>query len=556
VAACTFDPSGPGINRDADTPQTDGAVMADAAPPPTADVRFVSVTANVTQLQPGLYGIEIVAVLRNDLAIDITSVVASLSFSDGTNDRAGDFRWRDFDMREGVMVSQPATVGTGTEATYRFKLDALPWAIPPGPILINGTAAFDAGGSVFSATPLDPPLSLDFITIPPPIVVTTVDDENDDNSTISFREAVQQAIASPGFDRIVFDPSEFPPGGNTVSTLDEQNGELPSLDGTGGDLVIDGRGADFTLAVDSNWESPEGRYGLRLNGGSLVISNIGFRDMGYNYRDEGDLSGNNCGASGSQLEGGAIRVDGGTLVMDNNTFADPNVDERNCYAALVRIEGGSGHRVVNNLWTDQSMDSVFIDADTIEVSGNVMNAGSNTSKVDECIYVNTQGGSDLWIVGNLCVDMEYSGVIARGSDSGTLYVVNNTFVRNGLMSLSAVRREQGNRPVVLRNNVYISNNPAAIRADNSGTGFDIAYELVTGSTLCDSTCPSAAVDSGSIITTSNPMVVNSSGSTLADFTPQPGSPLINSGIDWLDRNGSAPGHHQGTGPDRGAVELP
>jgi len=176
------------------------------------------------------------------------------------------------------------------------------------------------------------------------------------------------------------------------------------------------------------------------------------------------------------------------------------------------------------------------------------------SKDDECIFVNTQGGHDLWITGNVCVDMEFSAVIARGTDAGTLYVVNNTFVREGHVGLSAVRREQGARPVVLRNNAYLANAPTALAPDLTGTGFDIAFETVSGSPLCTS-CTSATIDAASVADVADPMVANQAGVRPDDFTPRAGSPLVDSGTDLLDRNGTAPGRFTGAGPDRGAIEA-
>ena len=42
----------------------------------------------------------------------------------------------------------------------------------------------------------------------------------------------------------------------------------------------------------------------------------------------------------------------------------------------------------------------------------------------------------------------------------------------------------------------------------------------------------------------------------ASYTPGPASPAIDSGEDWLDRNGKKPGHYDGSGADRGASEAP
>ncbi|MEM9490916.1 MAG: hypothetical protein AAGC55_17340, partial [Myxococcota bacterium] len=552
LTGCSFNPS---VSSDNGDSGDESDSTPDAGPPPTAEVRFVSVTPDVSELRPGQYGIEVTAVLTNELAVPITEVAVSLSFEDRDGSRSGDFYWRDFDRREGMMDVQPTEVAAGGEATFRFKVDALASLAGSGTVEIHAVASFMVEDTERSATRLDPPQSLELDLPNEPIVVNNPADEEDDDDQISLREALQQALETPGLDRIVFDPSVFPPGGDQGTVLNTDLGELPTLDDEGGaDIVIDGSGAGFYLALDDSWEESDGRYGLRIDGGNVVIHGIEFRNMGYNYEYQASVETNNCG-NGDVRQGGAIWVDKGTLIVDSNTFIDPDVAERNCYAASIRLEGGSGHRILRNRWTDTSMDSLFIDTRMIEVSDNIMDAGSDPDKTDECIYVNSQGGEDLWITGNLCVDQEYSGVIARGDNNGTLYVVNNTFVRNGLEGLSAVRREQNLRPVILRNNVYVSNNPAAINPGNNGISFDIAYEAVVASEVCQS-CIEATLDSDSILNPTDLRLNNPEGTTPDDLTPSVDSPLVDSAIDWLDRNGRSPGRYSGQGPERGAVERP
>ncbi|HEY5924769.1 MAG TPA: right-handed parallel beta-helix repeat-containing protein, partial [Kofleriaceae bacterium] len=401
-----------------------------------------------------------------------------------------------------------------------------------------------------SATPLATPLALQYIGINAPIVVNLATDERDGDPQLSLREALENATNAPGPDRIVFDPAVFPAG--TVVTLSNTLGELPPISS---DLVIDATGASVTLAVTSAWQSPTGRYGLRIVGGSVAVAGLTFRNFAFNYLDEMITpTGNNCGASGAQLEGGAIRIDGGTVVLDSNRFEDPAVAERNCYAASVRIHGGTRHRIVGNTWTQQVMDSVFVAASVVEIADNVMITPTNPDRDDEGVYISSQGGADLWIVGNLIVDNEYSGVRAGGTDAGKLYIVNNTFVRNGRTSLSALRRDAATRPMILRNNLYVANNPTAILADNNGVGFDIAYEAVVGSPLCTG-CGSAMIDMPTIAMPANAGVENQAGTTREDFTPSVGSPLVDTATPWLDRNGTAPRRYSGTGQERGAIET-
>jgi hypothetical protein len=515
------------------------------APPVTTKVYFVSVTSNVTTIRPGRYGIAVTAVLRNELDVEITDVATALTFG---GDRGGQFMFRDADRRDGVMTPQPATVPAGGEATYQFSVDALPW-LAPSDAQLNGSATFLASGVPLSAMPAAAPFALPYTGVNAPIVVTTAIDQDNTDAQVSFREALIAAAAASGPDVIVFDPTVLPP--DTVIALSETLGALAPITT---DVVIDG--GDVTLAVDSSWQTPEGRYGLRITAGTVVIANLTFRNFAFNYRNELiTTTGGNCGASNTQLEGGAIRVDGGTLILERNRFEDPDVAERNCYAASVRLHGGSGHRILRNRWTQQVMDSIFVAAPTREITDNVMISPANPDRDDEGIYVLAQGGADLWIVGNLIVDQEFSGIVAGGSDGGKLYVINNTLARNGRVSSAGARR-QGTRSVTFRNNVYVANNPSAILSDNNGVGLDIAYETIAGGSLCAGTCNSAVIDASSLLMPADPGVENVAGSTRPDFTPLTTSPLVGTGTPFLDRNGGAPGYFSGTGPERGAIELP
>ena len=518
-------------------------------PPNLTEVRFTSVTASQAVLRPGYYGISVTAVLRNDLATQITGVRASLTFRDGAADRAGDFRWRDADAREGVMAAQPATVPAGGEATFRFIVDARPSAVGPGPILLGGEATFLLDGASRSAAPLDPPTPLPYATLRAPIVVTTATDEDNGDANISFREAIKLANSNSGFDRIVFSPTVFPPGNTTPAFLNAGFGEIPAVNG---DLVIDGSGAGFILAVTAFWRSSS-RYGLRLQSGTLVVHGLTFQDLGEGYPDE-ILTTNNCG-TGNQGEGGAIRVDNGTLILDGNRFSDPNVTERNCYAASVRIHGGTNHRILRNTWTSLSMDALYIDAATREVTDNVIDGSAALDKGDDSIFIARQGNTDLWLVGNLCVDQEFSGVAVsdmKGTDTGTLHVVNNTFVRERNIAV----RQSAARRVELHNNAYLSNQTAAIASDLTGTNLRISHEAESSNPMFCMGCDNAMIQIPTNLTGVNLNLVNEAGAMPADLTPRADSPLVGSGTDLVDRNGSAPGHFNGQGSERGAFELP
>jgi hypothetical protein len=202
------------------------------------------------------------------------------------------------------------------------------------------------------------------------------------------------------------------------------------------------------------------------------------------------------------------------------------------------------------------MDALFIDAATREVTDNVIDGSALAAKADDCIFVARQGNTDLWIVGNLCVDQEFTGVAVsdlRGTDTGAIYIVNNTFARN---ASSGIRHSAVNRRVELHNNVYQANMPAAIYSDQSGTNLRISHEAESGNPMFCGMCANAMIQTQTDVSGASLDLENAAGATPAALTPRTGSPLVDSGTDLVDRNGSAPGRYNGAGPERGAFELP
>ena len=527
-AACSFHAqAAPGDGAPADVP---GDSPVDA-PPATPDVHFTSVTSSAAALQPGLYGIAVDAVLQNDLDTPITDVQANLGFGGG---RGAQFYYRDVDRRDGATaMPQPTMVAAHASATFHFIVDAQSNCVPPGPVPVNGIATFFDGTATLSATPLATPLSLPFVALNAPIVVDTATDENTANATTSLREAIALANTQPGLDRITFDPTLA----TATIMLDRTLGQLPTISS---DLVIDGNGV--MLRVDQTWQTMPGLYGIKITGGTVVISGLKFKGMAYNYKLE-DVSTNNCGL-GDVSDGGAILITGGTLILDGNRFDDAGVPEKNCYAAALRIEGGTGHRIVRNSFAAEVMDTMNISANVREVSDNTMSSSADPTAGDDGIFVSSQGNSELWITGNTFVDKEYDGVYAGGGDAGDLYLINNTFVRTGLVANGAVGRSNA-RTIHSRNNIFLDDSPAGFVANNAGALFDIAYDEAFGNPLC-SGC--TTVTPTNILTT-DPMLDT-------NLAPGAGSPAIDSGEDWLDRNGKKPGHTNGSGADRGATETP
>ena len=158
----------------------------------TSEVHFTSVTSSASELQPGLYGIAVDAVLQNDLDTPITGVEANLNFGGG---RGSQFYYRDVDRRDGSgAVPQPTMVAAHASATFHFIVDAQSNCVPPGPVPVNGAATFFDGTATMSATPLATPPELPFAALNPPIVVDTATDENTANTTTSLREAIALAI--------------------------------------------------------------------------------------------------------------------------------------------------------------------------------------------------------------------------------------------------------------------------------------------------------------------------------------------------------------------------
>lgn len=536
LSACKFDPPSGG-------PPSDAATDA----PIASIVQFVSVTSSAAMLRPGHYGIEVEAVLRNGLTEAITNVRPTLSFQQGAMDRGAMFRWREADRRDpGLLSLNPTIVEAGADATFRFRVDALAHAALDAPIQIDGVADFDAAGGTHAAAPLAAPFTVPFETLRAPIVVNTATDEVNGSSDTSFRDALVRANATAGLDRIVFDPAVFPPDAPRDYVLDPTLNEMPPING---DLVIDGSGAGFVIVAPAT-AGESGFTTLRLVNGTMVVSGIGFRDLAFQYP-----SGPGCGGPAEAQRGGAIWAQGGTVIVDGNRFSDPTVPERGCHGASVRIDGGSGHRVLNNHWTDQTMDAVLVKAPTIEVSGNVMNSGiaGGIGRTDDGIVVEALGNRDLWVIGNLFVDHQFSGILAAGPNDGVLHVVNNTFVRNREHAVRRTGMGPQQRRVVMVNNAHFDNAPETVFGQGNASGLEISYDLRSTSNMLCVMCPNATVDTATV-QAADLRFMNAAGITLEDFNATAGSPLIDSGRDLLDRNGSTPGRFHGSGPDRGAVE--
>ena len=547
VGACSFSGGG---NKAADAGPDAAIVEIDAAPA-LAGVHFVSVKLLETPtLRAGVYGVTVEAVLENELEEPITDVRVSLRFFDDDIDRGSFFRWRSFDRRDGTDRTQPTTIAPGETATFRFKLDVLPFFDLATPVEVDGVAAFLVENTAASAVGLEAPTLIPVLELNTIVVDTFLDNTGVDGTT-SLRDAIETARGSFEPDRIVFDRTVFPPKSRTAINFDVGLGPFPLIDMAGGDLIIDGGDARVELAVDNTWDENLS-YAFELDGPSLIISNVAFRNWAFNYPVV-DLSSDNCGPAGTtQAEGGALLVNLGTLILDGNRFADPDVPERDCYATTVRLYGGDGHRIINNEFTDQATDSIVVSAPTFEISHNIFDAVGNVSNSDDAVLFAAGLDDTFWVVGNVFIDLETSGVLLTQVPDATVYIVHNTFVR---MAQSAIFRLSTDGGVILRNNLFVNNAPTALGFDgnNNGNGFDVDYDHLRGNARCGG-CANLTV--GPSNNSGPPGLMNIDGTTRADFIPVVGSSLIDSGIDWIDRNGRTPRRFNGTGPDRGAIEVP
>lgn len=523
-------------------------------PTPALDVYFTSITASETQIGPGQFDIIVHATLVNDSDYLLNDLYVTLSFDDGTNDRTADFEQREPDLREGVMSQPDRFLAAQSSATFDFVVHTTAGLWGPGPISIQGAATFTRNSTTLSAQPSQTPGSFDLIPMNAPIVVAITDDENDGNygNDTSLREAIMLANSAAGADRIVFDPATFPvatPGRIVLTDA------LPTIDGSTGIAVIDAQGAGVEIAVDPSLNNSD-LYAMTIVA-PAVIRGLRFMDVANLHEYQPSISGDNCG-DGSQVDGGAIHVqDGSGAIIDGNYFDDSNVLERNCYGALVRFLGGDSHRLLRNEFVQQVMDSVYVNAaGIVEIRDNIMKAHTDNDSSDEGVYIEDLQDNDVWIIGNVIVYQEYSGIATIGNtDQGNVYLLHNTFAHNGIAALNAFRRSNGaNRDLYFRNNVFISNNPGAV-AIGAGDNSDIAYETIPSSEqYCNPACGSATVDGASFVSPSGTFVADDTGREWSDWTPTAGSVLVDSAADLLDRNGASPGRYQGTGPDRGAIE--
>lgn len=511
-------------------------------------MRFTSFSASATSLRPGQFGVIVTAVLLNAGATPIDEVYATLAFTDASGSRATEIDHREADLREGPAFGPPParSMVAGTSLTLTFNMDVMPWA-QTADFQVNATATFVRGGDLFSATPAVTPLDIALPDLTEHLVTETVDEDdgNGGGNDLSLREALL-AAQTAGVHRIRFDPAAFPASAPGRITIADGLGALPPISQT---VILDGHDAGVEIFADDS-NSNDRRFGLDLRGPGIVVSEIRFIHPSVFFPIETLTP--NCGQnSPTGGNGEAIHAEGAAqdVVLFRNVFYDgPTVFERSCYPALVRFFAGTGHRIIGNDFYDIAMDAIYVsNAAVKEISGNrVAAAAGNETIADEGVFVADLNG-ELFVVGNLIVDQEFAGVVS-GEGPETMYLLHNTIVRS---RGNAVNRQGGTpRPLYLRNNVFIANDPENINGDASTLDYDFELILDLNDGYCTTGC--TAVNDNLAV---DPQVAMVSSNSWAAMTPLAGSPAIDSGVPLIDRNGAAPGRFHGLGPDRGAVET-
>jgi PKD repeat protein len=130
------------------------------------------------------------------------------------------------------------------------------------------------------------------------------------------------------------------------------------------------------------------------------------------------------------------------------------------------VRGGSEAFVLRGLGGDNSNQDVVLDSNDVHGNG----AGSKQGAITV-----GQGSARTWVVNNLVRDNEGNGILLEGSGApgdDTVYIVNNTVLRNGYNGLRVTRK----RLVYLVNNLVVGNGTAEVK----GRGNNLNYGVDSG----------------------------------------------------------------------------
>ena len=525
--------------------------------PPSLVVTVLDVSA--TEVWPGQTGIPMTATIHNAGIGTSGAYTLAVDVFDATGPRAD------------IAVEQRSALpflAPDEEGAVEFAVS------------ISTTAelsAFSISVSVVNETPdVPPPVAAFTFGAVRDIVVDRVQDDTNADGETTLREAILDAVATPGIERITFDAGVFDSAMVTsidLAYLGPSDEGLPIVDGSGDPIVIDGRGR---VRIEMNGAHKGTRiFGLRLVG-PVTVAGLVFN--GWEQASPDFLQFDNSCFGDPEDTGGAVQMIGGSgITLSRMTFTDLLQDyARSCWHAAVRIDGGEGHRIRDSLFEKFNGDAVRVRGGLEEISGTIFRSASNppegtpqeSREPDSAVVVESLGVNDLRFVGNLVAEMDRTvsatsgfipaisgvGLEVLGSDGAGVLVANNVFVRN---EGGAVAR-RGGRAMTFANNVYLGNDAWDLV---DGAGAQMRYETLGEADLgCNPSCDEAVVETDTFLVIAGPdfplLVVSSAGESFDAWTPVPGSLLIDSGIEIVDRNGTEAGRFRGAATDRGVVEVP
>jgi hypothetical protein len=233
------------------------------------------------------------------------------------------------------------------------------------------------------------------------------------------------------------------------------------------------------------------------------------------------------------------------------------VEVRGCKGEPVHIGADAQSAVLSACTLHSNVGSVAVHADdaivlynyiqntsgpSISVFGNGVQVLANliTDSPEAGVMIHT-GANDAHVLANLILNAQ-TGVLIEDATSVSLW--HNTIVGSATSGMNLGTATQ----VDLRNNIVTHSTQfgmVATDAQFAEEDYNLLYQNGSGH------CSACTVGPNTL--TSDPLFTNPGA---MDYSLQPGSPAIDSGIDLGDdRNLASPGLYNGAGPDRGYIEA-
>ncbi len=491
-----------------------------------------SIRSEVLEIYPGQIDIKVVATVRNRSASAVGGISLGLTFKDAT------LASRDAELVARQAKAWSRALGPGETAAVEFSIEVAPFAVAQGEVWVDGELTYEADRTRFVAHARSK-LVWRFAPMNEELVVDTPLDlaPGEDDALLSLRRALALANERPGIDRIVFAQHVFGAGEDQVITLRSDLPDLPALEAEVDPLLLVADGVRVAITLDAGFDGSR-RVPFRIHG-SGVIYGLYLREMSRLVEASSD-----CIEGPEPGMGAAVVVfSGEQAVVRANHFMDAGLAERPCTSTLVAVQGGGGHLIADNVFEDSPADAISVMTAPVRVRENRVVRGR-----DDGIVVKATGGT-VHVEGNLVAGASLAGLmIYEGSD---VEAIHNTFVRTSCHGIQALAPSR----LWLRNNAYLGIAGSAIAASDKGANIDAAFEATDSSVYCYD-CTATTIDAASMIIGVALAVANPEGASFEDMTPSASSLLLDAGLEVSDRNGSAPGRHNGARPERGAVELP